>query len=382
MTSTPTDEQRRAALLRQARPFWLAMSALLAISLLLLLVLPPPPVANPLLAPQRLVYLALALGCLCVGGIIGFLFGIPNTDQPKRDLTLKGTNTGSVATDQPSTNLEQVSDWLTKIIIGVGLVEANRLVRALGSVGKLVQEEAGGSVVVPQLVVVTFGTLGLACGYIWTRLYYGSLQMTLDFDLRRYLATLGQAQQQQSTELGEQKTALTAVAALVTSKNASSPVSLPAALGLHAKSLTTPLTDAPPARTEWQAKLKTFLEAPVDENADPTATIFGKLPAHLPDRKLSVTLLTPSPLEHGVYVIQAQVTGTDARPLQVKVVLLLHPTFSERAVEVLVDQRPAGGRATYSFAARGSFTLVAMADDGDTLLGYDLADLPGVPPGW
>ena len=382
MTSPATAQQWRATLLKQARPFWLAMTALLAVSLLLLLVLPPPPEANPPLAPQRLVYLALALSCLCVGGIIGFLFGIPNTSQPKRDLTLKGLNTDSLATDQPSTNLEQVSDWLTKIIIGVGLVEANRLVRALGSVGKLVQDAAGGSVVVPQLVVVTFGTLGLACGYIWTRLYYGSLQITLDFDLRRYLAALGQAQQQQSTELVEQKTALTAVAAVITSKNASSPVPLPASPGLRAKSLVVPLADAPQAHTEWQAKLKAFLEAPVDENTDPTATIFGKLPAHLPDRKLSVTLLTPSPLGHSTYVIQAQVTGTAARPLLAKVVLLLHPTFSERAVEVLVDQRPAGGSATYSFAARGSFTLVAMADDGDTLLGYDLTDLPGVPPGW
>ena len=52
-----------------------------------------------------------------LGALLGFLFGIPQyfagADTPSER---------SRATYQPNTNLTQVSDWLTKIIIGVGLV--------------------------------------------------------------------------------------------------------------------------------------------------------------------------------------------------------------------------------------------------------------------
>src|SRR5215207_3296326 len=51
-----------------------------------------------------------------VGALVGFLFGIPRRFQREGSDPALG---GLVV----NTNLEQISDWLTKIIVGVGLVE-------------------------------------------------------------------------------------------------------------------------------------------------------------------------------------------------------------------------------------------------------------------
>jgi|GEM_PF-5028428 len=56
------------------------------------------------------------------GGFIGFLFGVPRVLAEKN-----GAGNGVAS----NTNLEQVSDWLTKMIVGVSLVEFNALNEAL-----------------------------------------------------------------------------------------------------------------------------------------------------------------------------------------------------------------------------------------------------------
>jgi hypothetical protein len=58
-----------------------------------------------------------------VGALVGFLFGIPRTLTAD---TTPADGAGTVAQPlnyHPNTNLEQISDWLTKILVGVGLVQ-------------------------------------------------------------------------------------------------------------------------------------------------------------------------------------------------------------------------------------------------------------------
>ncbi|MEO8821640.1 MAG: hypothetical protein ABI374_12405, partial [Ginsengibacter sp.] len=106
-----------------------------------------------------------AFASFASGGIIGFLFGIPHTIQQNTLIsnnlptgtnsiststnTPGNTNDSSTATAQkmtktpsaflnvdqqeksnytPSTNLEQIADWLTKIIVGVGLIEIHKII--------------------------------------------------------------------------------------------------------------------------------------------------------------------------------------------------------------------------------------------------------------
>ena len=62
--------------------------------------------------------LGVAAAATAVGAFLGFLFGIPRTLQGN---TTPGPD--EIADYRPNTNLEQISDWLTKILVGVGLVK-------------------------------------------------------------------------------------------------------------------------------------------------------------------------------------------------------------------------------------------------------------------
>jgi hypothetical protein len=71
-----------------------------------------------------------AVAAACVGGLLGFLFGIPKLLQGPLPASEKTGETGAAnIAPMPrrflgtNTSLEEISDWLTKIIIGLGLVQ-------------------------------------------------------------------------------------------------------------------------------------------------------------------------------------------------------------------------------------------------------------------
>jgi hypothetical protein len=59
------------------------------------------------------------------GGLLGFLFGVPRALSDNAESGSSRSRSRLVA----NTNLEQVSDWLTKIIIGATLVQLGSLTR-------------------------------------------------------------------------------------------------------------------------------------------------------------------------------------------------------------------------------------------------------------
>lgn len=103
-----------------------------------------------------------------VGGLLGFLFGIPQ--YMARGAAATPTDKASY---QPNTNLTQVSDWLTKIIIGVGLVQFGQLTNTLGDLGDSLEPSLGGEPSGKSFgiaVVVGYFVIGFLCGYLYTRL--------------------------------------------------------------------------------------------------------------------------------------------------------------------------------------------------------------------
>ena len=99
------------------------------------------------------------------GGLIGFLFGIPRAVQGS------GAATGT-AQYQANTNLEQVSDWLTKIIVGVGLVEIGRLVPGLTRFAESMKAPLGGqesSAAFGLALTIANVLLGFFLFYLWSR---------------------------------------------------------------------------------------------------------------------------------------------------------------------------------------------------------------------
>lgn len=110
------------------------------------------------------------LMCLATGALVGFLFGVPRVDlQAARRVT-----------HRPNSNIEVVSDWLTKTIVGVGLIEFHAIggfVRSISAeLGRSLSLQAGEPSEGPatsfaQAVIVYFFVAGIIQGYLLTRMY-------------------------------------------------------------------------------------------------------------------------------------------------------------------------------------------------------------------
>jgi len=101
-----------------------------------------------------------------VGGLVGFLFGIPRTVQGQ------GPSSPGETQFQGNTNLEQVSDWLTKILVGVGLVQIGRSVPALTKLADNLKAPLGGvasSAAFGLGLMITYAALGFLFLYLWSR---------------------------------------------------------------------------------------------------------------------------------------------------------------------------------------------------------------------
>ena len=100
------------------------------------------------------------------GGFIGFLFGVPRKRLNEQE------SSGSRYT--PNTNLEQISDWLTKIIVGISLVQAKEIACAVGTVGEWAGPAiAVGSIgqVIAVAIVVHYLFLGFIQGFLLAYLW-------------------------------------------------------------------------------------------------------------------------------------------------------------------------------------------------------------------
>jgi tetratricopeptide (TPR) repeat protein len=126
-----------------------------------------------------------ALASAALGGLIGLLFGLPRYIAQGTGSTSSNTAPdsesapASVAIDvagadyTTNTNLEEVSDWLTKLLLGAGLTQLGRIPSGLTALGNfLAPAFGGGSAASPfAVVLVVFNLIaGFAFGYLATRL--------------------------------------------------------------------------------------------------------------------------------------------------------------------------------------------------------------------
>jgi hypothetical protein len=153
---------------------------------------------------KKFAAMGLALGTsiasLGIGALFGFLFGIPRSLTGAQSETAAATR-GSEQTSGSyggNTNLEQISDWLTKILVGVGLVELGNLAPQIGNLASWLALSMGdGNSPAPffsQLFgvdMVYFSILGFVWSYLGTRIYLPRA-FTEAEDLREKVAALGE----------------------------------------------------------------------------------------------------------------------------------------------------------------------------------------------
>lgn len=115
--------------------------------------------------------LLLAAAPFALGGLAGFLFGIPKTLQENGAEGSTGKRHGW----QANTNLEQVSDWLTKILIGVGLTQLQEIPGRLQSTAEYAAESLGTNVSagIIEAVLITFAIAGFVIAYLLTKFDLG-----------------------------------------------------------------------------------------------------------------------------------------------------------------------------------------------------------------
>lgn len=112
----------------------------------------------------------IALTSAIVGAFIGFIFGIPRTPAAKDSENIAA-----------NTNLEEISDWITKIIVGVSLVQLNQLSGGIVELGNTLAHGMGNH---PSSFVFSVSTMifyfvgGFFLGYLWSRIYLPKILLT------------------------------------------------------------------------------------------------------------------------------------------------------------------------------------------------------------
>jgi hypothetical protein len=114
-----------------------------------------------------------AFASFLIGGLAGFLFGIPRLVSSGQLRQQKGPQYS------PSSNLAEVSDWLTKLLLGAGLVTLTHLG---APISRLIDNVAKGLAVPPAptgpahvmagAILFGYTAIGMLNGYVMTTTWY------------------------------------------------------------------------------------------------------------------------------------------------------------------------------------------------------------------
>jgi hypothetical protein len=143
-----------------------------------------------------------ALASAMAGATVGLLFGMPRAGAPA-----PAASSGAAIQQgiRPNTNLEDVSDWLTKIIVGVGLTQLGSIP---GEFQRLVDFARGALSNAPDpgpvigALIVTYAVTGFLLTYLFARTDLGAAVAAADASLvqshaaaerLRYLSDLNKA---------------------------------------------------------------------------------------------------------------------------------------------------------------------------------------------
>jgi hypothetical protein len=135
-----------------------------------------------------------AAAALVAGGLLGFLFAIPRS---------VATTGGVEGRFKSSTSLEEIADWLTKILVGLGLVELGKLVDQVGRLVDFIGPSLGPADQSRRAVALgllaLFSLSGFLLFYLATRIYLAPAFAYAEEQLRRTQANVEAARDQISS---------------------------------------------------------------------------------------------------------------------------------------------------------------------------------------
>ncbi len=300
------------------------------------------------------------------GGFVGFLFGLPrylsNPDAPKHSYSRND-------------NLMQISDWLTKIIVGLGLTNLYYIPKQMDQFGVYASVFFGGKslgAATAESILVYFLVSGFLLGYLWTNLYYIPI-----------LAYMDEVTNNIPKEMQARESAANAVLdELTESINSSDPNLLTkiqnAETNNGSRNKILSFSDFTSRLEKAKQKMESGLLAQktLPENQkDPNKNQWGGKSENN-NRKItaSVSALDDSDLFKVVLTVVS--TSLDNLMNDGDVVLFsLHNTFNDPYKIVLVKN----GIAKLELISYGAFTVGVICEDGVTELEYDLSTLQNAP---
>ncbi len=136
-----------------------------------------------LVAKVASVGILLAGAAFIIGTLFGFLFGFPpsptpsqsSSNQPsQQDVSGNNRNAGQPLQSAfyNNTNLQEISDWLTKVIVGASLVELTKLPAQVEQLADFIAKGVNPFDPSPAVVLALLGyfsSCGVLYGYIWTK---------------------------------------------------------------------------------------------------------------------------------------------------------------------------------------------------------------------
>ena len=131
--------------------------------------------------------LAVGGGALGVGSLLGLLFGIPRSLQSDQNNPAPAPEP-STRRYRANTNLEEISDWLTKIIVGVSLTQLSEIQAQVGVLIDGVADGFGGTAEARAFVagMLTMAVVaGFLAGYLLARLYLPRALLEADPEITR-----------------------------------------------------------------------------------------------------------------------------------------------------------------------------------------------------
>lgn len=269
------------------------------------------------------ILLLLGLASLLVGSLLGLLFGVPER------LENGSPNQGHKLGFRSTNNLKQISDWLTKIIVGVTLTQFDDIMSYMSQAASLAASSFPGS---PEWArsagfsaMFLHGTAGFWFGYLWAAAHLPGILEDAESVPSEVadLEELGLAQEQFPSRAARQEVAATE-----------------------------------------ESEIR-----PGDIPDDPWKGVFGGPAAKVVNGwTLSATA---EPLSSDWFRVRIKCRKDTPSHGSASVKFFLHPTFPRPIQEVQVDDK---GGAELTLAAWGAFTVGVLTSDG-TKLELDLATI-------
>ncbi|MEE1946151.1 pYEATS domain-containing protein [Pedobacter sp. KR3-3] len=299
------------------------------------------------------------------GCVLGFVFGIPKKYQNKQATVQLDKEGRPIAPEDPNytdnSSLEEISDWITKIVIGLSMIQFKAILGMMRDAANNINESLQKSICADQTchlnfyvfsyaLIVFYPIAGAIIGYLWTRIEFPYILNQKDIDLK-VLKDLQNEKRKAENRLNKANE-------LNTVKD---------------EDLRALVQTFTPATNSMIKKRKEFKRSQ-DLPDDPQKGLWGGK-SEADGRKVTAVVRETS-YDRNWFNINLTVTSTDPNnPLVGDVLFHLHPSFMKEIQKV----RALDGVAQCNIVGWGAFTVGVECDEGKTKLEIDLAELTDAP---